>query len=352
MSQITVESEILKAFCAEAFRSLNVPAPDAEIAASNLVEAELRGLASHGVMRLEAYLSKLAQGGFNPTPDIQVVKDGPSMAVVDGDDGLGAVIGTRAMSLCLEKARTSGIACTTVRRGNHFGISAFYSMMALEHDMIGISMCNATPKVAVYGSISSVLGTNPLSIAVPAGHHYPLVFDAATSVLARGKILMAKAEGKDLKPGAALDKYGNPTTDTQEALHGVLLPFAEHKGSGIAMMVEVLSAFLSGAQYGIHIPELFSDFSSKQGIGFFFTALDIARFIDVEAFKNRIDQMIDELKGAQKIPGNEEIYMPGEIEFLAKEKFLQKGIDIGSEVFASLLRIRDTFELQHDPESW
>jgi LDH2 family malate/lactate/ureidoglycolate dehydrogenase len=352
MSLVTVPSEVLKAFCVEAFEALKVPSSDAEIAASNLVEAELRGLASHGVMRLETYLSKLAQGGFNPAPDIRIVKDAPSIAVIDGDDGLGAVIGTRAMSLCIEKTQTTGMACTTVRRGNHFGMAASYSMMALEYDMIGISMCNATPKVAVYGGMSPVLGTNPLSIAVPAGRHYPLVFDAATSVLARGKIFMAKAERKNLIPGAALDTSGNPTTDPQEALNGVLLPFGEHKGSGISMMIDVLSAFLSMAQYGIHIPELFSDFSSKQGLGFFFAALDIAKFIDIRSFKERIDQMIDELKGSQKTPGTEEIYMPGEREFLAKERFLQEGVSIGTEVFASLLRVRDTFGLQHDPESW
>ena len=155
MSQITVKSETLKAFCTEAFRALNVPAPDAEIAASNLVEAELRGLASHGVMRLEAYLSKLAQGGFNPTPDIQVVKDGPSMAVIDGNDGLGAVIGTRAMSLCLEKARTSGIACTTVWRGNHFGISAQYDCnfkVFVKFSCLMIVCCTALMGVPVHTS--------------------------------------------------------------------------------------------------------------------------------------------------------------------------------------------------------
>jgi LDH2 family malate/lactate/ureidoglycolate dehydrogenase len=352
MSQVTVAPGVLKAFCVEAFEALHVPVADAEIAASSLVEAELRGLASHGVMRLEAYLSKLAQGGFNPSPDIQVVRDAPSIAVIDGDDGLGTVIGTRAMALCLEKAQITGMACCAVRRGNHFGMAASYSMMALEQDMIGISMCNTTPKVAVYGGMSPVLGTNPLSIAVPAGRHYPLVFDAATSLLARGKIIMANAEGKNLIPGAALDKEGNPTTDPQEALCGVLLPFGEHKGSGISMMIDVLSAFLSMAQYGIHVPELFSDFSSKQGLGFFFAALDIAKFTDVRSFKNRIDQMIDELKGTQKTPGTEEIYMPGEKEFLAKERLRQEGVSIGTEVFASLLRVRDTFGLQHDPESW
>jgi LDH2 family malate/lactate/ureidoglycolate dehydrogenase len=353
VAHITVQAEVLQAFCIEAFEALKVPTSDAEIAASNLVEAELRGLASHGVMRLEAYLSKLQQGGFNPNPDIRTVTDGVSVSVIDGDDGLGAVIGTRAMAVCLEKARSTGIGCTTVRRGNHFGIAAFYSMMALEHNMIGISICNSTPKVAIYGSIAPVVGTNPLSIAVPAGRHYPLVFDAATSLLARGKILMAKTEGKSLIPGAALDKHGNPTTDPQKVLQGgVQLPFGGHKGSGIALMLEVLSAMLSGALYGIHIPELFSDFSSKQGVGFFFAALNIAQFIDVGTFMARIDQMIDELKIAQKTPGTEAIYMPGELEFLAREQHLREGISIGSEVFASLLRIRNMFKLHHNPESW
>ncbi|MBD3305548.1 hypothetical protein GF339_04120, partial [candidate division KSB3 bacterium] len=274
MNALQVPADRLNAFCSEAFQALNVPEQDADIVASNLVEAELRGLSSHGVMRLHAYLSKLEHAGYNPTPDIRIVRERPSLVVIDGDNGLGAVAGTRAMSLCLEKAKATGIACAAVGGGNHFGIAAFYSMMALNAEMIGISMCNATPKVAVWGSRQPVLGTNPLSIAVPAAKRWPLVFDAATSILARGKIIMADAEGKPLPPGAALDQDGNPTLDPKQALTGILVPFGEHKGSGISIMIDVLSALLSGAFYSMQIPELFSDFSQGQNVGFFFGAID------------------------------------------------------------------------------
>jgi LDH2 family malate/lactate/ureidoglycolate dehydrogenase len=349
---VRIQPEELKTFCIEALTALKVPKHDAEIVASNLIEAELRGLSSHGVMRLKSYTSKLAHGGFNPTPNIRFVKNRPSMAVLDGDNGLGAVSGTRAMSLCLEKARKTGVACTVVRGGNHYGIAAFYSMMALETDMIGITLCNTTPKVAVWGSIEPVLGTNPLSIAVPAGQKYPLVFDAATSVLARGKIIMADAEGKQLPPGAALDQHGRPTLDPKEALQGILMPFGSYKGSGISIMIDVLSALLSGALYGIHIPELFADFSQGQNLGFFFGAIDIESFVDLENFKTHIDQMIDDLKAARKAEGIDEIYMPGELEFLKKEENLKQGIQIETEVLNDLLEIKERFGLQYEPGVW
>lgn len=344
-----IPPEHLKTFCKEAFRALHVSEHDAEIVASNLIEAELRGLSSHGVMRLKSYISKLAHGGFNPTPNIQILRDRPSMAVLDGDNGLGAVSGTRAMSLCLEKARKTGVACTVVKGGNHYGIAAFYSMMALENDMIGFTLCNTTPKVAVWGSIEPVLGTNPLSIAVPAGQKYPLVFDAATSVLARGKIIMARAEGKQLPPGAALDQQGRPTLDPQEALQGILMPFGGYKGSGISIMIDVLSALLSGALYGTHIPELFADFSQGQNLGLFFGAIDIESFVDPERFKARVDQMIVELKTAQKAEDSDEIYMPGELEFLKKEEHLQQGIQVEAEIFHDLLEIKERLGLSHEP---
>ncbi|MBD3308079.1 Ldh family oxidoreductase, partial [candidate division KSB3 bacterium] len=174
---------------------------------------------------------------------------------------------------------------------------------------------------------------------------WPLVFDAATSILARGKIIMADAEGKPLPPGAALDQDGNPTLDPKQALTGVLVPFGEHKGSGISVMIDVLSALLSGAFYSMQIPELFSDFSQGQNVGFFFGAIDIDSFIEVADFTARVDQMIDDLKSARKAEGIEEIYMPGEIEFLKKETHLRQGIRIEPEIVKDLTAIKEKFGL-------
>lgn len=352
MQDITVDPQKGNAFCKEAFEVLGVPKADARIVASNLIEAELRGLGSHGLSRLIYYVNKLAGGGFKAKPNIKIVSGKPSMLVMDADNSMGAVAGTKAMALCIKKAKRTGIACAAVKKGNHFGIAAFYSMMALEHNMIGIALCNSVAKIAVYGGISPVLGTNPISIAVPAGKRYPLVFDAATSEVALGKIMIAEKEGKKIPAEWALDKHGHPTTDAKEALSGALLPFGKYKGSGLVIMVDVFSALLSGAMFGTHTGELRADPEKGQDVGFFFGAIDIASFQDVNSFKDKVDQMIDELKSSRKAEDVQEIYMPGELEFLKKEKHVKTGFKIGPGVYRDLIQIKNQYALKNNPEQW
>lgn len=352
MTNIVVTPQKATDFCIEAFVKLGVAEADAQIVASNLVEGELRGLSSHGLSRMIYYVNKLEAGGFKAQPEMKVVEERPSTLLMDADNAMGAVAGSRAMSMCIQKAQKTGIACAAVKNGNHFGISAFYSMMALDKDMIGIAMCNSVAKMAVYGGIDPVLGTNPLSIAVPADLRYPLVFDAATSEVALGKIMVADIEGKPIPEGWAIDREGHPTRVPKSALTGALLPFGGYKGSGLAVMIDVFSAVLGGALFGIHTGELRADPEKGQGVGFFFGAVDIASFRDVATFKKGIDQLIIELKASRKVKGVTEIYMPGELEFLKKQQMLKTGFKVGPGVFKDLMSIKNRFGLKNSPEDW
>jgi LDH2 family malate/lactate/ureidoglycolate dehydrogenase len=352
MSDIIVYAQQASNFCIEAFVKLGVPEPDAQIVAANLVEGELRGLGSHGLSRMIFYTNKLEAGGFKTKPEIKIVEERTATLLVDADNAMGAVAGSQAMNICIKKAKSTGIAGAAVKNGNHFGIASFYSMMALDKEMIGIAMCNSVAKMAVYGGIDPVLGTNPLSIAVPAGRRYPLVFDAATSEVALGKIMVADIEGKPIPAGWAVDREGNPTQNPKRALKGALLPFGGYKGSGLAVMIDVFTALLSGALFGTHTGELRSDPEKGQDVGFFFGAIDIAAFQEVASFKSRMDQMITELKASRIAEGATGIYMPGELEFLKKEQFLKDGFKIGPGVFNNLMSIKNQFGLKESPEDW
>ena len=268
------------------------------------------------------------------------------MLLMDSDRSLGAVAGTKAMNLCIEKAKKTGMACAAVRNANHFGIAGFYTMMALEHNMIGIATTNSVNLMAVHDGSEPLLGTNPIAIAVPAGKRYPLVFDAATSVVASGRLIVADIEGKSIPEGWALDAAGKPTTNPKEGLLGAVLPFGGYKGSGLAIMVEVFSAVLSGAMTSPHVTELRGTTDKCQELGFFVGAIDVSSFEDVDVFKAGIDQLIAELKASRKMEGVEEIFMPGEIEYKKKEQFSKNGFKIGAGVHNDLMNLKQQYNLK------
>lgn len=352
MESIRVKPELIKDFCIEAFLNCNVPREDAEIVAENLVRADLRGQNSHGVSRLKPYICKLVEKGFNARPQIKVIKERKSAVVIDGDNGLGAVIGTYAMNMCIEKAQNTGIACAAVCNANHYGIAGFYSMMALKESMIGFSTCNAPSNIAPWGGTTPIMGTNPFSIAVPSGKKFPIVLDCATSVVAKGKIMVAEIEGKEIPLGWAIDRNGNPTTNASEAMRGTLLAMGGYKGSGLAIILDILSSLLSGANFGTHVGLLLEDFNKGQEVGFFLAAIDIKSFTDIDIFKARTDQMIGELKASKKVEGIDEIYMPGELEYLREIENSKEGIKIGLGVLKDLIYIKEKLGLKIRPEEW
>ncbi|HHY92635.1 MAG TPA: Ldh family oxidoreductase [Firmicutes bacterium] len=332
-----VTGEELKAFAAKVFQNLGIPAADAEVTAQILVQADLRGIDSHGVARLPIYAKRLKLGLINKQPNIKVVRDRPGAAVVDGDNGLGQVVGHKAMTLCLEKARQHGVAVVGVKNSNHFGIGAYYAMMALKEDMIGMVATNTSPLMAPFGGKEALLGTNPIAIAIPAGTQRPVVLDMATSLVPRGKIEIAARKGEKIPVGWAIDQDGRPTQEPEEALKGTLLPMGGPKGYGLALVVDILCGVLTGAAFGAHTGSLFGDLDRPQNIGHFMLAVDVNSFRPLTEFKNTMDSLILSIKNSAPAEGFKELFLPGEIEYIKTEERAQKGIDLNPVVVQNLL---------------
>ena len=225
-------------------------------------------------------------------------------------------------------------------------------MMAAREDMIGISLSNAPATMAPWGGMTPMMGTNPFCVAVPAARHRPLVLDCASSVVARGKISLADIENNPIPEGWALDPDGLPTTDAAAALAGVVLPFGTYKGSGIAVMVDILSAVLSGAAFGMHVGQLYSDAGTPQNLGHFLAAINIGMLNDLDTFKAGVDQMIDDIKSSKKAPGVQEIFVPGEIEFENEEYYRNKGIGAGPGVLRDLKELSAKYGDGTDPATF
>lgn len=341
-----------KELCQRILMGAGVTESDAAAVAENLIQADLRGISSHGISRMMVYTSRLLNGLTNTHPNIQVVSETPSSLVLDGDNGLGAVIGTKAMQMTIEKAKKTGVAMTSVRGGNHYGIAAYYGMMAARQDMIGMAFTNAPKTMAPWGGMEPMIGTNPFCFAIPTGERRMFVLDCATSVVARGKINLAEIEDKPIPEGWGLDKEGHPSTNATAVLEGVVLPFGTYKGSGLSIVIDILCALLSGANFGSHIGNLYGDSKEQQNLGYFFGAIDIKSFTDPAAFKAKMDQMIGELKGSKKAPGVDEIYMPGEIEFNNEAENLVKGIEVGPGVLRDLNILCQKTGVDDKPENY
>ncbi len=341
MSKIRISPQKLKNFCSEVLQKSDVLEAEANIVADNLIEAELRGVRSHGVSLLKGYTEQLKKGAINTKPELKTLQEGISFGVLDADYALGAVAGRKAMEQCLGKARDTGIGCVTVTKATHFGMAAYYSMMALEKEMIGIALCNSGSIMAAYGGINRVLGTNPISIAVPSEGLFPLVYDGATSEAAYGKIVIAALENRSIPEGWALNPQGKVTTDAKEALQGTLLPFGGYKGSGLAIMVQILSAVLSGA----FLNEFTGRGAYSGQVGYFFGAIDVSRFIDLKLFKKGIAKISAEVKASKLAQDTKTLYLPGEIEFIRKTENLRLGIELNEGILRNLTQLGLDFGL-------
>lgn len=333
-------------FVQRIFVAAGLPEADAAVVTDNLLQADLRGHSSHGISRARVYCNRIRDGFVATEPVMKVINETPAAFHLDGGHGMGAVVAARAMRLCVEKARTSGIAMCSVRAGTHFGIASYFTMQAAANDMIGYACSNAPATMAPWGGITPMLGTNPFSMSIPAARHRPIVFDSASSIVARGKINLAEIEDRPIPLGWAIDQKGRPTTDASEALKGSVLPFGEHKGYCIALMIDILSGILSGASYGPHLGPLWNNAETYQNLGFFLMAIDIASFRDIDDFKGQIDQMIDDIKASENAPDTDEILVPGEIEFRNEQYNHKHGILVGAGVLNDLEELRREFALE------
>jgi LDH2 family malate/lactate/ureidoglycolate dehydrogenase len=254
----------LRAFCEEVFLSCGMVQEDAAIVADSLVQANLRGVDSHGVARVGIYAKRLKMGLVNPRPNVGIVRESAGTLLVDGDNGMGQVVGVRAIDLGLDKAGKSGGISVGVRRSNHYGAGAYYVQRAVARDAIAFAYSNAPPTMAPWGGVDPYVGTNPYAYGVPAGEHRPIVLDMATSIVARGKIILAAERGEPIPEGWAIDAEGNPTTDAQEALAGSVLPFGGPKGYALSLMIDIMAGALTGAGFGPGINSMYDNFDEPQ----------------------------------------------------------------------------------------
>ncbi|MCC6174222.1 MAG: Ldh family oxidoreductase [Chloroflexi bacterium] len=325
--------EQLRAFTQRAFTTVGVPEADARIVTDNLIEANLRGVDTHGITRLLAiYIRRLKVGIVKARPNIRIVSDNPSSIVVDGDNGLGAVVGAWAMRAAIARAGQTGACWAGIRNSNHFGATAYFTTMAANADMVGIGMTNGPASMAPWGGKEPYFSTNPFSFAVP-GQDGPVVIDMATSVAARGHILLAATKGQATIPaGWALDKEGRPTTDTQAALEGTVMPMAGYKGAVVSMMIDILCGCLTGAAFGPHIGPLYGKLDTEQNIGHLLGAIDVGKMVPVPQFKERLAEMCREVKAIPLAAESTGIFIPGEIEAGKKARRQVAGIPIADGV--------------------
>ena len=333
-------AERLHEFASRVFQHFGVPIEAAVQAADILLLSDLRGIDSHGIARLRSYVSMLSIGRINPRPNIKIVRESPSTATVDGDNGLGLVVGPQANTIAMEKADRVGTGWVAVRHTNHYGIAGWYVLEALKRDMIGWAMTNTTKIVAPLWGAEKMLGTNPLAIAFPGLEEPPVVIDMATPAAAFGKIEMAIRTDSPIPDGWAIDNHGNPTTDPREMVNGgAMRPLGAdrehggHKGYCLGAMVDLLCGPLSGANWGPFTPPFTLDHAEPprrvgQGIGHFFGAMRIDAFIDPLDFKHQVDDWIRTFRATRPAPGTNGPLIPGDPERFAETERRASGIPL------------------------
>jgi LDH2 family malate/lactate/ureidoglycolate dehydrogenase len=324
-----VPAEKLEEVCVEILCTVGVPRDEAEVISRSLVTAELWGVSSHGVSRLPIYVRRVQAGLVRAGAPITVARNGIGTALLDGGGGFGHVIGHRAMATCVDRARTYGIGAVAVRNSTHFGIAGIFALDAVRSGMIGIVASNAFPRMPPVGARTAILGTNPLAIGVPAPGAFPLLLDMATSTAALGKVLQARDDGRPIPEGWALTRDGEPTTDARLAAEGLLLPAAGPKGFGLALMLEVLSAVLSGASIGLETGSLYGSWDRSEGLGHFFAAISIESFMPLEQFVSRVGDLIAQVKSAKLLSPDGFVRLPGEVEALHQAESQRMGIPLG-----------------------
>ena len=345
----SIRETTLRQFCEQVLTTLGVPPENARVTTDVLVLADLRGIDSHGVARLGRYVSGLKEGYMKPKDESRVLRETKATALIDGGQSLGQVVGKKGMDLAIAKAKDTAVGVVVVRNSNHYGIAGYYSLLALEHDLIGVSMTNAAPLVVPTFGRTALLGTNPISLTAPATKEKPFVLDMATSTVPRGKVEVYQRLGEPMPHGWAVDETGKSSSDPARVLNalakrlgGGLLPLGGegedlggHKGYGLALMVDVLCGVLSGAATGLQV---YAD-EKRPDVGHFFMALDPTAFRPLDEFKGDMDRLARELKESPKAQGQDRIYVHGEKSFARMEKFRKEGIPLGPKVVEGLKKI-------------
>ena len=356
-----VKSDILKNFMKDTFVAIGVPENDAEICADVLIAADLRGIDSHGIGRLKPiYIDRIKSGQINPITKIDIVKESPTTAVVDGNNGMGHVIAKKSMQIAIEKAKKYGMGMVAVRNSNHFGIAGYYSLMAVEEGMIGITGTNARPSIAPTFGVENMLGTNPLTFGIPTDEAFPFLLDCATSIIQRGKVEVYSRLKKELPLGWVIGEDGNFKTDPDEVLEDMvkgkaaLLPlggagedFSGYKGYGYATVVEILSASLQNGAFLWGLSGFENGKKVPYRVGHFFIAINIEDFVELEEFKKKTGEILRSLRKSKKAPGCDRIYTAGEKEYYTMIERLNSGIPLDEEEQKDIENLTKDFNLNY-----
>jgi L-2-hydroxycarboxylate dehydrogenase (NAD+) len=335
-----VSIEAIRALIEDSLTAAGLPREDAAVCARLMGEADLTGADAHGVFRLPQYVRRLKAAGFNPKPNITVKRSAPSTALVDGDNAMGHLVMSRATETAIALARETGVSWVGVRRSNHAGPAGLYAEMPAAEGMIGIyaAVANAN-HMAVWGGADPLLGTNPLAIGVPSGAG-PMVLDMATTVVSYGTVKNYGLQEKPLQPGWMVNTAtGEDITDAKRAAEGLLLPIGGYKGSGLAVMLGLIAGPLNRAAFGRDVVDFNADDASETNTGHFILALDIARFLPLDDYKAEVDRHLRELKQSKRLPGVDEIRMPGERRRACREDRTQNGVPLAAALVAQLDRL-------------
>ncbi|MCG3198342.1 MAG: Ldh family oxidoreductase [Candidatus Omnitrophica bacterium] len=336
---IIIPAPKLVDFGAEILSKVGVPEGDARKVAEILVESNLRGVDTHGIYLVNLYSKRIEKGLVNPSPSMKFEKTRAATGVLDADTALGQLATLRAMEHAMEMARACGSGTVLVKRSTHFGAGAYYTNYAAEHDMIGILMSQSETDVVLFGGKKPYLGTNPYSVAIPAGKHKPFLMDMATSEVAFGKVRAAAEAGQTIPPNWAVDENGNPVTDA--TLAKAVTPMSGAKGYAIGLMIELFSSALSGMAFGPGIVRKFDDWERPQQLGYFVQAIDPTAWCDLATFKARADKVMDEIAAQPPAEGNPfgRVLIPGEPEYERREKRLMEGCPVAPVIAAQLAEL-------------
>ena len=337
-----VPAASLRQIAADIFSACGMSAADAALLADALVDADLRGIHSHGLLRVPDYVAKMTTGGVNPRGVPRIVHERGAIMVADGGNSMGQIGGEFAMRHAVERARSTGVAAVALRGSNHCGALDRYARMALANGMIGVAMTNALPTMAPWGGAGKIVGINPLAVAIPSGTEMPIVLDIAFGATAHGKIRIYHQKGMMIPEGWAYDSDGVATTDPAVALTGLIRPIGDFKGIGLALVTGIFSSLLSGAAYGLESGNMVN--GAVAGVdGQFFLAIHIASFESPDRFRERVDGIVRQIHQSRRAPDVERLYVPGELEEEFSERYQREGIPLNAATLRDLRAAAESF---------
>jgi LDH2 family malate/lactate/ureidoglycolate dehydrogenase len=338
VNDVVIPAPRLKTIATLLLRAARVPPADAELVADSLVEANLRGVDSHGVQHLRIYVERIRLGLVELHPTFPILNEANSTALIDGQNSLGQVAAMHAMELAIAKGREAGIALVGVRATNHCGMLAYFTMRAMREGMIGFASCNGPANMAPWGGKDLLISNNPICFAIPAGEDLPIVLDMANSVVAKGKLYAARSKGESIPEGWALDKHGQPTTDPSAALNGgSLVPVGRYKGYGLALVMDVMAGLMTGSGFGLGVGSLHHELTRGMNLGLLMGAMNVESFTPLSSFRQLVDNYIQQMRSSTPAAGFERVYLPGELEFASRLRRAEEGIPVPRQVWQALL---------------